>query len=289
MASEAPCTIHGMDALIGTEAIASGALTRGQLRWNYVAVHPNVYLAKDQRRTLRTDLHAAWLWTGRSATVAGLAAASLHGVGGIPASTPVELIAGHSRPGRRVIVRCERIEGDEVQPWGPLRVTTPARTSLDLGRRLPRSLAVQYLDQLAAASGVVYEDVLPLIERYCGIRGMPQARTALRLMDGGSGSPDETRLRLIFLDAGLPRPRTSIVIGEGLDTAVIDMGWGQCKVGVSMFDGSRREGCAAVQHTRRQDVVQRSGWIEIQVADLSRSSSILCRVRDALRQRGLRV
>lgn len=56
-----------------------------------------------------------------------------------------------------------------------------------------------------------------------------------------------------------------------------------------MYDGGSREGCIAVQHTQRQDVVQRSGWFEIEVADLSRRRSIICRVRDALRQRGLRV
>lgn len=108
-------------------------------------------------------------------------------------------------------------------------------------------------------------------------------------MDGGSRSAEETRLRLILVDAGLPKPRTSIVVGEGLGAAVIGMGWDEFKVGISMYDGGSREGCIAVQHTQRQDVVQRSGWFEIEVADLSRRRSIICRVRDALRQRGLRV
>lgn len=90
------------------------------------------------------------------------------------------------------------------------------------------------------------------------------------------------------MDAGLPRPRTSIVVGKGLGAAVIGMGWDELKVGVSMYDGRRREGCVAVQHTQRQDVVQRSGWTEILVADLSRTRSILFRVRDAMHRRGLR-
>ena len=289
MSSPTPRTIEGVDPFIGTEAVASGELTRGQLRWNYVAVHPNVNLAKDQERTLLTNAHAAWLWTGRSGIVAGRAAAGLHGVGGIADATPIELIAGHSRRRRGIVVRSERIDDDEVRRFGSFRMTTAARTALDLGRRLPRDVAVRHLDELARATGTNYHQVAELLDRYGGARGVPRARTALWLMDGGSGSGDETRLRLILVDGGLPRPRTGIVVGEGLDTAVIDMGWDDVKVGVSMYDGSRREGCAAVQHTQRQDVVQRSGWIEIQVADLNRPSSIRCRARDALRRRGLRV
>jgi hypothetical protein len=278
-----------MDPFIGSEAVASGALTPGQLRWNYVAVHPNVYLAKDQDRTLLTNTRAAWLWTGRKGIVAGRAAAGLHGAPTVDDSIPVELIAGHSRRRRGIVVRSERIEDDEIQPFGSFRMTTAARTALDLGRRLPRDVAVRHLDELARVAGVSYAAVAELLDRYRGASGIAQARTALRLMDGGSESADETRLRLILVDAGLPRPRTRIVVGEGFDTAVIGMGWDEVKVGVGMYDGSSRDGCAAVQHTQRQDVVQRSGWIEIQVADLKRSPSILYRVRDALRTRGLRV
>lgn len=149
-------------------------------------------------------------------------------------------------------------------------------------------MAVRHLDELARVTGMSYAGVAELLDRYRGARGIPRAHTASRLMDG-SASGDETRLRLILVDGGLPRPQTRIVLGEGLDTAVIGMGWDGPKVGVSRYDGSRRDGFVAVQHTQLQDVVQRSGWIEIQVADLNRSSSILYRARDALRRRGPRV
>ena len=40
-------------------------------------------------------------------------------------------------------------------------------------------------------------------------------REVLPLVDGGAASPQETRLRLLFIDSGLPRPTTQIPVVEG--------------------------------------------------------------------------
>ena len=62
---------NGMEPFLGTEALARGDLTRGRLRWNYRAIHPDVYIAKDQARTVQVNTYAAWLWTGRTGIIAG--------------------------------------------------------------------------------------------------------------------------------------------------------------------------------------------------------------------------
>lgn len=51
-----------MGAMVGSEALRAGRLTRGQLRWNYTAVHPDVYVANDTERTLAVNTEAAALW-----------------------------------------------------------------------------------------------------------------------------------------------------------------------------------------------------------------------------------
>jgi hypothetical protein len=88
-------------ALVGAEAITEGRLTRGQLRWNYSTLHPGVYIPNDipndAERTLPLNTVAAWLWTGRKGVVAGRAAAALHGAKWVDASTPIEIIAEHTR------------------------------------------------------------------------------------------------------------------------------------------------------------------------------------------------
>jgi hypothetical protein len=180
---------------LGTEAIADGILTRGQLRWRYTAKHPGVYLSNQAEPTVALSTVAAWLWTGRKGVIAGRAAAALHGAKWVDASTPIELIADHTRRRAGVVVHEERIADDEITYVGWLPVTTPIRTALDLSRHLVRDVAVVHLDALAAATGVTCADALGLAGRYPGARGIRRARIALAMMDAGAQSPEETRLR----------------------------------------------------------------------------------------------
>jgi hypothetical protein len=271
-----------MSTIIGSEAVASGAMTRGQLRWNYNAIHPDVYLANGRPRDVMTNTRAAWLWTRRTGVVAGRAAAALHGVSTIGDSTPIELIAKHRsrRPG--VIVRDERIGADEVKTIAGMPVTTAARTALDLARHLPRDAAVIVLDRLAAVTEVDVGLTAVLEERYGGARGMARASTALSLLDGGTRSPEETQLRLRFHDSGLPRPRTGIVLEDGHQSAELGMGWPEAKVGVSYCQSSI---VMDVQGIQRHELIQRLGWFEIRVVDRHPPMSVVYRVRQALRRR----
>jgi|KBSSwiStaDraftv2_1062776.scaffolds.fasta_scaffold01037_24 hypothetical protein len=268
---------------IGSEAIANGALTRGQLRWNHTAVHPDVYLVNGQRRDIVTNAYAAWLWTGRRGVIAGRAAAALYGDPSVMDENPIELIVGLRRQRREgVVVRNERIGADEIRTIASMPVTSPTRTALDLARHLSRDEAVMVLDQLAAVTGVEYRQVVPLIERYRGARGVEGAWEALSLMDGGTRTPKETQIRLWLIDGGLPTPRTSIVLGEGPTAAIIGMGWEDAKVGVSHYEP---DDAFIVQRLSRQDLLQRMGWVEIQVVDQHLRTTIVGRARDALRMR----
>ncbi len=271
---------------VGTEAIADGVITRGQLRWNYTATYPNVYVPNDARRTMYGNAFAAWLWTRRTGIVAGRAAAALYGVDWIDVNTPIELIAKKGRPRPGVIVREERIADDEIRQRGELRITTPARTALDLARRLPRDVAVAHLDALAAKTQLGNADVLELQDRYRETRGIRQARVALDLMDGGARTRKQTWLRLLLIDSGLPRPRTEIVVGDKWGDAIIAMGWDGPKVGVDYEDdtGYVDEYCA-VQAIDRYETIQRLGWMHIRVVARHTRASIVGRVRAALRER----
>ncbi|MBE1552834.1 hypothetical protein GGC64_006925 [Mycobacterium sp. OAS707] len=272
--------------ILGTEAIASGALTRSALRWNYTALLPDVYQLKDARRDLYSNAVAAWLWTKRKGIIAGRAAAALHGVSWIEDSAQVEIIAEHGRRQPGVVVREERIGDDEISTIGELLVTTPARTALDLGRHLARDAAVAHLDALAGLTGVTRPDIAILEERYRGARGMPAARAAIALMDGGARSPRETALRLLLIDAGLPRPSTAISLSDDLWEATIGMGWEQPKVGVDCEES--RSGRNAAQDVACHDMLQRLGWYHIRVPPRQPQAVTISRVRRALRLRGWR-
>jgi very-short-patch-repair endonuclease len=274
----------------GTEALTSGALTRGQLRWNYRAIYRDVYLPKQKTRTLADDILAAWLWSGRRGVIAGRAAAALHGTKWIDEFTCVELIGrlNHAPPG--IIIRRETLTADDATLRAGIPVTTPARTAFDLARHLPRDVAVAHLDALARATGVTAVEVLPLIDRYAGARGVRHCRQALSLMDSGAESPKESWLRLILCDAELPHPTTQIRVSEGRFTAYLDMGWKEPMVAVE-YDGDqhRTDRRQYVMDIRRAQMLERLGWQVIRVVNEDRPSYVVGRVRDALARRAAKL
>ncbi|MGV9800744.1 hypothetical protein ACWDTP_22110 [Mycobacterium sp. NPDC003449] len=273
---------------IGPEALAAGGLTRGQLRWRYAATQPRVYLPKAGVRTVQADITAAWLWSGRRAIIAGRAAAALHGANWVDVGTPVELITDHGRRRPGIVVREERIGPDEICRIGDFRVTTPLRTALDLARFFPRDAAVAHLDALAAATGVECGQVLELAARYRGLRGIRSARTALALMDPGGQSPQESRLRLVLIDAGYPRPGTQIRVSDGVDEAFIDMGYPDAKIGLD-YDGKHHASDRPryVHDIGRNAIIEREGWIDIHVVTEHSKAYVLHRVREAFTRRGI--
>ncbi len=271
---------------LGSEAIARGSLTRGQLRWNYRQIHRDVYLPKNVLRTLWDDIQAAWLWSGRRGVIAGRAAAALHGAKWIDDFTPVELLGpfNHQPPG--VIVRRERCSAEDVVELAGLPVTSLVRTAFDLGRHLPRAVAVRHLDALSAATGLTAADVAPLIARHKGARGVRQCQTALSLIDAGAQSPKESWLRLVLIDAGLPRPVTQIKVTDSRLVAYLDMGWEGPKVALE-YDGDqhRTDRRQYVKDIRRAEMVDRLGWHVIKVIYEDQPNVISQRARDALTRR----
>lgn len=272
---------------VGADAICDSTLTRGQLRWNYTAVHPGVYLPNDTERTVLVNAVAAWLWTGRRGVIAGRAAAALHGARWVDASTPIDVIAEHTRPRIGIVVREERIAADEITCIGELPVTTPARTALDLGRHLIRDAAVAHLDALAAATGVSADDAMALAVRYPGARGIRRARVALALMDAGAQSPRETSLRLVLIDGGLPAPRTQIRVADGANEAFIDMGYDEPMVGLD-YEGAHHsaERKQYIHDIGRAELIDRQGWIDLRVVAEHSRRFILHRVNQAFGRRG---
>lgn len=275
------------DAFIGSDAITSGRLTRGQLRWNYRAVFPDVYIAKSTEPSIAASAFAAWLWTGQASIIAGRAAAALHGAKWIDADTPIELIGEHRRRQRGVVIREERISDDEIMYIGGLPVTTLARTALDLGRYLSRDDSVSHLDALAASTDLAVPDAVALAARYPRARGIRLALIALDLVDGGSQSPKETWLRLLLIDAGLPRPRTQIEVREGRNVAFIDMGYDEPRVGLD-YEGKHHSTQRGqyVHDIGRAGLIERQRWIDIKVVAEHTRGFILHRVRDAFARRG---
>jgi very-short-patch-repair endonuclease len=282
----------GIDGpFIGTEASTAGLVTRRGLRRGYQVIYRNVYLSSGQELTAATRAKAAWLWARREATVAGLSAAALHGTKWIESALPAELIRiGDEVPG--IVIHRDTLVEDEMCVIDGMAVTTPARTAFDLGRRGRLEIAVIRLDALACATRLQRRHVDPLVDRHRGARGIVQLRQAVDLMDGGAESPQETRTRLLLINAGFPRPKTQLVVcnEHGDFVARVDMGWPEWRVGVQ-YDGPQHW-TDPERHARdidQQAELQALDWKIVRVSRnllRYRPPVFLGRVREAMRVAG---
>ncbi|MCV7005046.1 hypothetical protein BHQ23_22855 [Mycobacterium gordonae] len=153
-----------------------------QLRKHYWAVLANVYLPKGLQPSLQQRTVAAWLWSRRRGTIAGAAAAALHGARWIPDDVPIELVHPNARAPQGVLTRRDVLLDGEVQVISGLGVTTPERTAFDIGRRGAARSGVARLDSLARATGFKIDDVLAVIACHPGSPGLRRLETVLERM-----------------------------------------------------------------------------------------------------------
>jgi very-short-patch-repair endonuclease len=268
---------------IGSEAPTRGALNRHQLRTRHRAVCPNVYVPKHVQLSLEERITAAWLWARREAIIAGLAAAALHGARWIDDDIAIELVYPNNRPPPGVLTRRDVLLDGELTAVAGLVVTTPERTAFDIGRREPHRVAVARLDALARATGLKLDGVMSVADRHAGARGLRRLERVLELVDAGAQSPRETYLRLLLIQAGLPRPQTQIHVVTEEETYYLDMGWEDCMVAVE-YDGEhhRTDSLQYRKDIRRLEALDRMGWIVIRVVAGDHPAVIVRRVRDAL-------
>ncbi|OBH24343.1 hypothetical protein A5692_00265 [Mycobacterium sp. E342] len=272
----------------GSDAIAAAALNEYQLRRWYRPIFRDVYIPKRHEPSLDDRVFGAWLWSRRRAVIAGTAASALHGARWVDSDTPVELVSKNARPQRGLIVRNETLADDEVTIVKRLPVTSVARTAFDLGRHLPRSQALARLDALMRATPYSFEDVSILAKRYKGARGLRRLAEVLPLVDGGAASPKESWLRLLLIEAGLPKPTTQIPVNQGWRlVGVLDMGWEDYMVAVE-YDGDqhRTDRRQYVRDQWRLAKLAEMGWVVIRVIAEDKPDDILNRVSRALDRRG---
>ncbi|WP_396933969.1 endonuclease domain-containing protein [Mycolicibacterium sp.] len=280
------------DIVVATEALAAGEVSRYSLRTGYRKLHQNVYIPKDFTLDAHSRAKAAWLWSGRTATLAGYSAAAALGSRWLPSDAPAELarIRHPSPPG--ILIHTGAIADDEIAVVDHMTCTNVARTCYDIGRRQPLDTAIIRIDALLNATHMGVADVRTVTDRYPGARGIRRLRTALALADAGAESPQETRLRLLLVRAGLPRPVTQIPVTDawGRVCRRIDMGWAEWTVGVE-YDGEQHW-TSPEDHENdivRLEFLAARGWTIVRVSARQlkyRQPEIVSRAWAALRRAG---
>jgi hypothetical protein len=155
------------------------------------------------------------------------------------------------------------LEQADLVAIGPLLVTTPLRTACDLGRSLRREQALAALDALLRLGGFTAAQLDAELKRFRGRRGVVQLRDLVPLADGRAESIRESELRMLWIDAGLPKPELQIPVlrRPGREPFRLDLGDPAVKYAAE-YDGedwhSTPEQIA--RDAWRRELIRGDGW-----------------------------
>ncbi|ODR25107.1 endonuclease domain-containing protein [Mycolicibacterium porcinum] len=280
------------DLVVATEALADGTLSRHALRTRYQKLHQNIYIPRDFTLDAYTRARAAWLWSRRCATLAGYSAAAALGSKWVPEKAPAELARFRHPAPPGILIHTGVIADDEITVVGDMTCTTIARTCYDMGRFQSLDTAIIRIDALLNSTRGSIAAVSTIAERYPGARRIRRLRQALDLADAGAESPQETRLRLLLVRGGLPRPVTQIPVADesGRVRRRIDMGWPEWMVGIE-YDGDQHWTTPEAQENDivRLEFLASRGWTIVRVSARQleyRGPEVVARAWAALRRAG---
>lgn len=242
----------------GLQAVVARGLLVQPLRGVYAVAT----LADD----LSFRLEAVRLVAPPDAVVCDRTAAWLHGAPmalapGAHLATPCPSL--YLPPGRRLrngLVDSgarELLRRDVVELNG-LLVTSPLRTSCDLGRLLHRDQALAALDSMLRSGTVHRGELLAEVERFRGFRGVRRLRELAPLADGRAASPGESILRLRWIDCtDLPVPEPQVEVPTPWGSAyAIDLGLPELRYGAEYY-GREWHGADRADHD-----AGRLAWLE---------------------------
>ncbi len=146
--------------------------------------------------------------------------------------------------------RRSTIADDDVTSYCGLPLTTPVRTCFDLARFLPLADAVAAGDVALRRHLLRLEELREYIARRPRWRGIGQARRVVDLLEPNAESQMESRLRLLLVLSGLPRPEAQVSIynENGAFVARLDLFYRTASLGIEYDGATHRDSLAADAH-----------------------------------------
>lgn len=227
-------------------------------------------------------------------------AAVLHGIPLPRQAEPAEVDVSVFEPGHRprgAGIAGHRLahNGQRIVRLHGLNVFAPEEAWVQLGASLPPDELVVIGDYLITGDEPYSGSPPPVgrelldaaLARHGARRGAASLRSALPRVRYGSLSPQESRLRLALIDAGLPEPASNYTVrnASGRVTAMIDLAYPAFGVAVEYLGDHHRLTADAYRKdiARRERLVQ-SGWEVVFVTAADDFSAVATRVRTAMRR-----
>jgi hypothetical protein len=240
-----------------SRSAASWARSKGRLGHPFHATYLSGLGAAD----LLDRFRAALLGLPPAAVFTGLTAALLYGFGVIATGeVHIAVPAGTAVPQRRGVAAHECVMPfDDVREVFGLPCLAPARCAVDLARCLPRGDALAVFDAALRAGACSADDLIAEVGRHGRLRGIRQARELVTLATPLSECRQESHLRLVFHDGGLPRPRPQLAVVDewGVERCRLDLGYEEPRV------GAEYEGHSHLERSRMRHDRERHNWLDV--------------------------
>ncbi|MFF5176053.1 DUF559 domain-containing protein [Micromonospora sp. NPDC000089] len=216
--------------------------TRGAIRWRTETgrVHRlsrGVYGDSDN---WQSRLQAVFRRLPVGAVVGFHTAARLHGFGAVTSSDVHVIVpAGCVVPQIRGVVAHETaLPVTGLVEIAGVPCAPAARCAVDLARVLPRMDALPLLDLCLRAGACRREQLRAEVARHAGRRGVVQARQLVDHADPRAECRQESQLRLLLIDGGLPTPEPQLWVPDhdGSPLYRLDLGYHRQKIGIE-YDG----------------------------------------------------
>jgi very-short-patch-repair endonuclease len=227
--------------------------------WTRLA--PSTYVARHLSGDPMHRLVSASRRLPPGAAFSGLTAAWLHGIDVDPCS-PIEVTvpekAGISARAGIALRRSNLGKGDIVGLRG-LSATSIMRTVCEIGARLAIVEATVVADAALHARKVKLEQLTSWAAAHSGRRGARNLRRVLGLAEPATESPMETRLRMVLILGGLPRPKVQVPIYDrwGRLAGRPDLFYEDDRLGIEYDGGVHRDSVA--DDNRRQNRLLNAG------------------------------
>jgi hypothetical protein len=138
-----------------------------------------------------------------------------------------------------------------------LRVTTPLRTALDLGRHRWPEPAITALDALHRLGAFTLEELVQEVDRFKGMRWVTTLRMVAPHTDGRSQSGGESVIRWRWMQLPVPAPVPQVEVRSGARQAFVDVGNAELRAGVE-YDGEEWH----CRPTDREHDALRRHWLD---------------------------
>jgi hypothetical protein len=250
-------------------------LGSGLYRWVGLKESPQLILSAIARRL------------PAGAAFSGLTALWLHGLDSVLAD-PIEVtIPERFGSSRRAGANVRRagLGGGEIVTRRGIPTTSALRTVVDLGGRDPLTEGVVAADLVLHARLLTIARLRAYVAEHPKAKGIARLRRVVALAEPKAESPMETRLRMLLVRAGLPRPEVQGCIYDDLghEIARPDMLYRTQRLGLEYDGGNHRD--RLVDDNRRQNGLVSAGYrlLRFTAPDIYGSpDSVVMQVRSAL-------